>query len=250
MALLSTGKVGFLVAAVGAAHFAAPEAFEEVTKRAFPENTKDWVMRNGATETGIGLAMMLKKTRKLGVLGLLGYTGWLGYNAVNAGKLSYAAPPRAGQWGQLSTDGSAGLGRQAGGGPRLEAADQIGRRHADRVQRVGGERGRVALGTDDDPALPFDRRGHPRIGVRVQPPLQMVALDDQRTGDLALLNPLPVRPDVDEPGAVARRRPRLPADPTGATANGHRPATRPPSENVTTPAGRRTPAPDLRSPGS
>jgi uncharacterized membrane protein len=84
MALLSTGKVGFLLAAIGAAHFAAPDAFEEVTKAAFPDNTKDWVMRNGATEAAIGVAMMLKPTRKLGVLGLLGYTGWLGYNAVNA----------------------------------------------------------------------------------------------------------------------------------------------------------------------
>jgi uncharacterized membrane protein len=84
MALLSTGKLGFLVAGLGVAHFAAPAAFEEVTKAAFPENTQDWVMRNGATETAIGMAMMLKPTRKLGVLGLLGYTGWLGYNAVNA----------------------------------------------------------------------------------------------------------------------------------------------------------------------
>ena len=84
MALLSAGKVGFLLTAFGAAHFAAPEAFEEVTKVAFPENTKDWVVRNGATEAAIGLAMMLKPTRKLGVLSLLGFTGWLGYNAVNA----------------------------------------------------------------------------------------------------------------------------------------------------------------------
>jgi uncharacterized membrane protein len=84
MALLSTGKVGFLLAALGAAHFAAPDAFEEVTKLAFPENTKDWVKRNGATEAALGLAMMLKPTRKLGVVGVLGYTGWLGYNAVNA----------------------------------------------------------------------------------------------------------------------------------------------------------------------
>jgi hypothetical protein len=74
MALLSTGKFGFLLASLGAAHLAAPDAFEEVTKVAFPENT----------ETTLGVAMMLKKTRKLGVLGLLGYTGWLGYNAVNA----------------------------------------------------------------------------------------------------------------------------------------------------------------------
>ena len=84
MALLSLGKVGFLVSALGAAHFAAPEAFEEVTRTAFPENTADWVKRNGATEVAIGAAMMLKPTRKLGVAALLGYAGWLGYNAVNA----------------------------------------------------------------------------------------------------------------------------------------------------------------------
>jgi uncharacterized membrane protein len=84
MALLSTGKVGFLVAATGAAHFAFPEAFEGVTKTAFPKDTSAWVLRNGATETGIGLAMMLPPTRKLGVLALLGYGGWLGYNAANA----------------------------------------------------------------------------------------------------------------------------------------------------------------------
>jgi uncharacterized membrane protein len=84
MALLSAGKIGFLLAGVGVAHFAAPEVFEDVTKAAFPENTKEWVTRNGAAETALGVAMMLKPTRKLGVLGLLGYTGWLGYNAVNA----------------------------------------------------------------------------------------------------------------------------------------------------------------------
>jgi uncharacterized membrane protein len=84
MAFLSTGKIGFLVAATGVAHFVKPDTFAELTARAFPENTQDWVMRNGATETGIGLAMMLKPTRKLGVLALLSYTGWLGYNAANA----------------------------------------------------------------------------------------------------------------------------------------------------------------------
>jgi uncharacterized membrane protein len=84
MALLSTRKVGFLVASLGAAHFAAPDAFKEVTKVAFPENTEDWVKRNGATESAIGVAMMLGRTRKLGILGLLGYTGWLGFNAMKA----------------------------------------------------------------------------------------------------------------------------------------------------------------------
>jgi len=84
MALLAVGKLGFLVSALGAAHFAAPDAFEEVTRPLFPENTADWVKRNGATEVAIGAAMMLKPTRKLGVAALLGYTGWLGYNAVNS----------------------------------------------------------------------------------------------------------------------------------------------------------------------
>ena len=84
MALLSARKVGFLLTALGAAHFATPEAFEEVTRTAFPENTKEWVVRNGAAEAAIGVAMMLKPTRKLGLAGLLGYTGWLGYNAVKA----------------------------------------------------------------------------------------------------------------------------------------------------------------------
>jgi uncharacterized membrane protein len=84
MALVSTGKLGFLITALGVAHFAAPDKFEEVTKAAFPKDTQEWVGRNGAAEIGIGVAMMLKPTRKLGVLALLGYTGWLGYNAVNA----------------------------------------------------------------------------------------------------------------------------------------------------------------------
>jgi hypothetical protein len=84
MALLSTGKIGFLVAATGAAHFAAPDTFEPLTARVFPNDTSEWVKRNGATEIGIGLAMMCKPTRSLGVLALLGYTGWLGYTAANA----------------------------------------------------------------------------------------------------------------------------------------------------------------------
>lgn len=77
-----TGKVGFLLAATGAAHFVVPDKFEEITKPVFPKDTATWVQRNGATETAIGVAMMLPPTRKLGRLALLGYLGWLGYNAV------------------------------------------------------------------------------------------------------------------------------------------------------------------------
>jgi len=84
MALISTGKLGFLLAATGVAHFVVPDAFEGITKAAFPKDTAAWVQRNGATEIAIGTALMLKPSRKLGLLGLLGYAGWLGYNAATA----------------------------------------------------------------------------------------------------------------------------------------------------------------------
>jgi uncharacterized membrane protein len=70
--------LGLLVAATGAAHFAAPATFEQVSKPVFPDDTRNWVLRNGATEVALGLALVTKRTRKLGVVGLLGYTGWLG----------------------------------------------------------------------------------------------------------------------------------------------------------------------------
>ena len=56
-----------------------------------------------------------------------------------------------------------------------------------------------------DPAAPTGRRAD---GLRVQPPLQVVALDDQRAGDLALHRALPHRPDVDQPRAALDARPR------------------------------------------
>ncbi len=79
-----TGKLGLLIAGIGAAHFAAPEAFVDMTKMAYPTDTDKWVLRDGASEVVIGTAMMLPLTRKLGVLGLLGYTGWIGYNVAQA----------------------------------------------------------------------------------------------------------------------------------------------------------------------
>ncbi|TCP57248.1 hypothetical protein EV191_1011201 [Tamaricihabitans halophyticus] len=69
---------GLLLAGTGAAHFAAPQAFESISKTAFPEDTTTWVYRNGATEVALGLALTSRRTRKLGTIGLLGYTAWLG----------------------------------------------------------------------------------------------------------------------------------------------------------------------------
>ena len=118
-----TGKLGLLLTATGAAHFAAPALFEDVTKAVFPKDTADWVKRNGASETAIGLAMMLPKTRRLGVLGLLGYTGWLGYNynAVSGGAVVEAAKAAADT--AKETAASASDGASAASAPGEPAAE-------------------------------------------------------------------------------------------------------------------------------
>ncbi len=71
---------GIGLAATGAAHFVVPEAFEGITKRPFPKDTKDWISRNGATELVVGAAITYPRTRKIGLVGLGAYVGWLGYN--------------------------------------------------------------------------------------------------------------------------------------------------------------------------
>ena len=78
MRLLSARTLGVAVAATGAAHFAAPQLFETISEPVFPEDTHDWVLRNGATEVAIGLALIVPKTRKFGLVALLGYLGFLG----------------------------------------------------------------------------------------------------------------------------------------------------------------------------
>jgi hypothetical protein len=47
---------------------------------AFPENTDEWIVRNGAIETAVGISIAGAKTRKLGFLSLGGYVGWLAFN--------------------------------------------------------------------------------------------------------------------------------------------------------------------------
>lgn len=81
MSLFSIRKVGLILAATGAAHLVKPEAFESITKAAFPDDTAAWIKRNGATEFAIGTALVVPKLRKVGVLGLLAYVGFLGSRA-------------------------------------------------------------------------------------------------------------------------------------------------------------------------
>ncbi|KFU78634.1 hypothetical protein SAMN04489729_6680 [Amycolatopsis lurida] len=70
--------LGLGIAATGLAHFAAPAAFEPVTKLAFADDIRNWTYRNGATELAIGLAIAAAPTRKAGFAGLAVYAAWLG----------------------------------------------------------------------------------------------------------------------------------------------------------------------------
>ncbi|MDT5013606.1 MAG: hypothetical protein QOH57_5223 [Mycobacterium sp.] len=72
---------GLGLAGMGLAHFVKPDAFESVTATAFPENTQQHIMTDGAAETILGLALVVPKTRRLAIIGLLGYGGYLGANA-------------------------------------------------------------------------------------------------------------------------------------------------------------------------
>lgn len=73
---------GLALAGVGVAHFVKPEAFEDVTRQAFPRDTRKHVYIDGGIETGIGLSLASPKTRKLAVVGLLGYGAYLAGNVV------------------------------------------------------------------------------------------------------------------------------------------------------------------------
>ena len=72
----------FGVRGIDFAHFVKPEAFEEITAQAFPENTEQHLYIDGAAETVLGLALAFPKTRRLGVIGLLGYGGYLAVNVL------------------------------------------------------------------------------------------------------------------------------------------------------------------------
>lgn len=68
---------GLGIAATGAAHFVAPDAFRSITEGPFPDDTDAWIKRNGATELVIGVLIARKSTRKLGVLGLGAYGAFM-----------------------------------------------------------------------------------------------------------------------------------------------------------------------------
>lgn len=76
--------IGFGIAGTGLAHLVLPQAFESITKLAFPENTREWIYANGASETLIGLAISDSRSRVYGLVGLAAYVGFLGSRVVRA----------------------------------------------------------------------------------------------------------------------------------------------------------------------
>jgi len=68
---------GLGLAATGAAHFVAPDAFRAITEGPFPDDTDGWIKKNGTTELVVGLLIAKKSTRKLGLLGLGAYGAFL-----------------------------------------------------------------------------------------------------------------------------------------------------------------------------
>ncbi|MGI9123270.1 MAG: hypothetical protein ACR2JM_00750 [Mycobacterium sp.] len=76
--------IGAALAATGLAHFAKPQAFESITKAAFPNNTRRYTYVNGGIETALGVAMVVPQTRKFAFAGVAGYLVYLVVNAVRA----------------------------------------------------------------------------------------------------------------------------------------------------------------------
>jgi uncharacterized membrane protein len=71
---------GLAVAGVGIAHFIRPELFDDITRQAFPRDTRTHVYVDGGLETALGLGLAARKTRPLAVVGLLGYGAYLAGN--------------------------------------------------------------------------------------------------------------------------------------------------------------------------
>lgn len=80
--LIFLGGLG--LAGSGLTHFAAPWAFDRISRPFFGADTPRWIRRNGAIESGLGAAIALKRTRVLGFAGLAGYGAFLGSRAAAA----------------------------------------------------------------------------------------------------------------------------------------------------------------------
>jgi len=70
------------VAATGLSHLIMPQAWEPLTKPAFPRRTKQHIYTNGGIETALGLGLISPRTRKATAIGAVGYVAYLAANLV------------------------------------------------------------------------------------------------------------------------------------------------------------------------
>ncbi len=71
---------GLALAGTGVAHFTSPQLFDDLTKQAFPRDTRKHVYIDGGIETALGLGLASRKTRSLAIVGLIGYGAYLAGN--------------------------------------------------------------------------------------------------------------------------------------------------------------------------
>src|SRR5437879_3913926 len=80
----------------------------------------------------------------------------------------------------------------------------------DGLKRRGGKRRCVAFVADDDPShVGIHGFGNSALAARVQPPLEVVALDDNRARNLPVRPALKLRTRIHEDRTVLRRVPRV-----------------------------------------
>ena len=90
-------NAGIVLAVTGLAHLVAPKPFELITKPLFPQDTGDWVQRNGVTELALGAAIAVPQTRKVGLAGFAVYVSWLVRRGVTRARPAAAAQERQGR---------------------------------------------------------------------------------------------------------------------------------------------------------
>lgn len=79
---LGIRALGIVLAGSGVAHFIAPRLFVLISKPFFPVETRRSVVVNGAAETAIGLTLIDRRTRVLGLVGVIAYVLYLGDSSV------------------------------------------------------------------------------------------------------------------------------------------------------------------------
>lgn len=62
----TAGRLAGLLAAAGAAHFAAPEPFDSIVPRALPGSPRTWTYVSGAAELALAAAVAHPRTRRHG----------------------------------------------------------------------------------------------------------------------------------------------------------------------------------------